>query len=175
MERGREMAKAKASSRCVRCVAVRKIRKWLTAARRPQRGMERVREMAKAKVPRRCVRCVAVRSFQKVAHGGTATTARNGEGARGGESKSPQPLCSLCRCEKNQKVAHGGTAATAQNGERADEMAKAKASNRCVRCVAVRKIRRWLTAARRPQRRMERGRTRWRKQKSPAAVFAVSL
>jgi len=40
--------------------------------------------------------------------------------------------------KKKKKVSHGGTASTAQNGE-VREMAKAKASNRCVRCVAVRK------------------------------------
>ena len=136
---------------------MRKIRRWLTAAQRPQRRMERGREMAKAKVSGRCVRCVAVRNYQKVAHSGTASTAQKGEGAGGGESESLQTLCSLCRCEKNKKLAHSGTAITAQN-EEGREAAKAKASGRCVRCVAVRKIRKWLTAAQRPRRRMESGR-----------------
>ena len=58
------MAKAQVFRRCVRCVAVRKIRKWLTAAQRPRRRMERGREMAKAKVSNRCVRCVAVRKIR---------------------------------------------------------------------------------------------------------------
>jgi len=54
------------------------------------------------------------------------------------KGKSLRALCSLCRCEKNQKGAHRGTASTAQNGE-VREMAKAKVSGRCGRCVAVRK------------------------------------
>jgi len=141
MEGGREIAKAKASNRCVRCVAVRNYQKVAHGGTATTAQNEEGREIAKAKASGRCVRCVAVRDFQKVAHGGTAFTAQNqtaagshiltyfcetiaGEqvAAHGqqddcGGGKFLQALCSLCRCEKNKKLAHGGTATTARNGE----------------------------------------------------------
>jgi len=56
---------AKASSRCVRCVAVRNFQKVAHSGTASTAQNGEGREMAKAKVFRRCVRCVAVRKIRK--------------------------------------------------------------------------------------------------------------
>jgi hypothetical protein len=109
------MAKAQVFRRCVRCVAVRKIRKWLTAAQRPRRRIKRAREMAKAKVSERCVRCVAVREIRMWL---TAAQRPQRRMKRVREVAKAQVFrrCVHCVAVRDfQNVAHGGTATTARN------------------------------------------------------------
>jgi len=82
--------------------------------------------------------------------------------------------CVRCVAVRNyQNLAHSGTASTAQNGEGTlgGESKNLQALCSLCRCE---KIRSWLTAAQRPQRRMDRGREAGG-QNSPGAVFVVSL
>jgi len=88
-DEGRGAAKVKVFRRCVRCVAVRKIRNWLTAAQRPQRRMESGRGAAKVKVFKRCVRCVAVRKIRNWLTAAQRSQRRMKRGERRRKQKPP--------------------------------------------------------------------------------------